>query len=721
MFSLPAAATRAPRPDDLYRLLIPTDPRLAPDGSAVTFTLQRVGPAFDRYATAIWIASTAGDPSPRQLTIGARQDGHARWSPDGATIAFLSDRRTAVEEEPAAPKDREDARQIHLLPAAGPGEARRLTDLPRGVDEFSWSPDGRRIAVLSASRAADREADARARRRLGEAKPGEPPASDYRYFDRAAYQENGLGFSWTRKRQLWVVDAKSGEARRLTNLAAGVDTIDWSPDGRSIAFSTARRRSADIESRSRILAIEVDSGKTVTVAERSDGFYFRPAWLPDGRSIAAFGGRLPHVFYRIDIHVFAADGSAPDAGRDLTSRHYVMASASMNSDLTIGEGARLVPAADGRGILFLAPHRGAMELWRIALADGALERLTDGQHYLSSFDAIGVGKGTTRVATIRSTPVELPDVHVADVGASGRAPASKPVTVRAHELRRLTDLNGAVAGELELREPIERWVPVEGREIQAWLIPGGKGARPGILEIHGGPHTMYGGSPFLEFLMLAGAGISVLNTNPRGSEGYGLAFNEANLADWGEGPTRDVLACVDAFVAEGLLDPDRLGVTGGSYGGYLTSWIVGHDDRFKAAIACRSVNDLQMLFLTGDIGGSDWPQYEMGAYPLDNPGLFRAMSPITYAQHIRTPLLIQHSDNDIRTTVGQAEALFSVLRRLRRPVRLMRVPDETHELTRSGTPWRRVENLVQVRAWFEHFLVAGKRNLPPIPKTRHGI
>ena len=156
---------------------------------------------------------------------------------------------------------------------------------------------------------------------------------------------------------------------------------------------------------------------------------------------------------------------------------------------------------------------------------------------------------------------------------------------------------------------------------------------------------------------------------------------------------RDVLAGVDALVADGLADPDRLGVTGGSYGGYLTSWIVGHDQRFRAAMTCRSVNDMGVLFTTGDIAGGDWARLEFETTPWEDPDYFREISPLTYADRIRTPLLIQHSERDIRTTIAQAEALFTVLRSLRRPVRLLRVPEETHELTRSGTPFRRVENL----------------------------
>jgi dipeptidyl aminopeptidase/acylaminoacyl peptidase len=277
-----------------------------------------------------------------------------------------------------------------------------------------------------------------------------------------------------------------------------------------------------------------------------------------------------------------------------------------------------------------------------------------------------------------------------------------------------------VLDELALRVPVERHVTVDGRDVQGWLIPAGVGPQPLVVQIHGGPHTLYGWSPSWEFQLLAAAGMSVFYCNPRGSEGYGEAFNDANHRDWGPGPMRDVLAGVDALVADGLADPDRLGVTGGSYGGYLTSWIVGHDDRFRAAITCRSVNEMGVLFTTGDISGGDWARLEFETTPWDDPEYFREISPLTYADRIRTPLLIQHSERDIRTTIAQAEALFTVLRTLRRPVRLLRVPEETHELTRSGTPFRRVENLRVVESWFRHFLVSGKRGLPPLPKVHGG-
>jgi dipeptidyl aminopeptidase/acylaminoacyl peptidase len=718
------SAPRAIRPDDLYRLRIATDPRLAPDGSRVAFTLQTVAPAKDGYRHAIWAVDTADRSKPRRLTIGARHDTQPRFSPDGQTLAFLSDRRLQVEEEPGTgdAKEREDGQQVHLLPLDG-GEATRLTDLPRGVRSFAWSPDGTRLVVLSSSHAATREDDLRRRGKARKAKPGQPPPSDYHFLDRLGYLLNGAGFTYHQVAQLWIVDVATGAARRLTDEPAGAAAPIWSPDSRRIVYTTNLRRDHDLEQRSHLVVIDVESGARTRLTGDA-AILFAPTWLPDGRAVAAFGGYLPDSFYRFDVWLIAADGSdgRSPGGRNLSGRHDLMLSSSMSSDIVPGEDARLVVSADGRWITFQAPRAGSMELFRIAVSDGSVEQLTSGHHYISAFDQVQPDRADTSVrsAWLRSSPTELADVWLRE-GASG-AP------------RRLTDLNAEVLDEVELRLPIERSVTVDGREIQGWFLPAadgttgaapksgrrGRAADPVVTEIHGGPHTLYGWSPILEFQILAASGIGVFFSNPRGSEGYGRAFNEANLRDWGPGPMRDVLAGVESLVADGLADPARLGVTGGSYGGYLTNWIVAHDDRFAAAMTCRSVSDVAMLMLTGDISSGFWASFEFGAKPWDDPAIFREASPITYAHRIRTPLLIQHSENDLRTTIGQAEALFTVVRSHKQPVRLLRVPEETHELTRSGTPFRRVENLVVVRDWFRHFLVDGKRGLPPMPKIRAG-
>jgi len=235
-----------------------------------------------------------------------------------------------------------------------------------------------------------------------------------------------------------------------------------------------------------------------------------------------------------------------------------------------------------------------------------------------------------------------------------------------------------------------------------------------VVQIHGGPATLYGWSLFWEWQCLVAAGISVYASNPRGSQGYGQDFCYANFRDWGDGPMRDVMAGVDSLIEDGLVDPDRLGVTGGSYGGYLTSWIVGHTDRFKAAVSCRGVNDLTSEMLSGDIAGPNFGDYEYGANPWEDPQLYWQHSPIAYAVNIRTPLLIQHAEKDLRCPITQGEELFAILRSLKREVRFLRVPEESHELTRSGAPFRRVQNIEIIRDWFVHYLVEGKTGLPPI-------
>ena len=713
--------SRPPQPEDLYRFRIPTDPQLSPDGEWIAFTVQTATRGRDAYRHAIWLAPADGSVAARQVTIGVRHDTHPRFSPDGHSLAFLSDRRPVTEDEPDAPVDREDGTQVHLLPLDG-GEARRLTDLPRG----------RRRLRLGARWRLTRRSE-----RVARADPPGRRASTWQGPAAEARPAADLGLSLPRS-------APEHAERAGLHLRPGLEPVDrrrglgrrptphHRPDEPRRPGLLARRlrvayvaqggRDPDLEWQFDVRVVDVASGRDVRITDGRGSAFGAPAWLADGRTVAVLGHRYPRAGgSRNDIWLFAADGSdaRTGAGRNLSGRHDLMPGSGMGSDITPGEPARLWAAPDGRHLLFTAPIRGSYELWRIAIDDGEVERLTDGRHYLSGWHAVRRADLGVRVALVRSDPTALGDVHVADLALDGAAGDADGA-----ELRRITRCNDEALEEIELRPAVERWVTVDGREIQGWLMPcaaaeAGEPA-PLVLEIHGGPHTLYGWSPCWEFQVLAGSGVSVLATNPRGSEGYGQDFNAANVPDWAVGPTLDVLAHVDAAVAAGLADPKRLGVAGGSYGGYLTNWIVAADQRFAAAMTCRSVTDLAMLMLTGDLAGGLFGTMEFGAQPWEDPELYRRLSPLTYADQIRTPLLIQHAENDLRCPISQAEALFAVLRTLRRPVRFMRVPNETHELTRSGAPFRRMENLVQVRSWFGHYLVAGKRRLPPLPRNRAG-
>ena len=725
--------SRPARPEDMYEFRIATDPRLSADGRLVAFTVQSAALRREGYRHALWLATADGSEPARPITIGAKHDRHPRFSPDGAWLAFLSDRRLVTEDSTETSDDREDGDQVHLLPLGG-GEAHRLTDLPRGVGGFAWSPDGSRLAVLSASRGATREEDARRRGKRLNPDPTEPPQSDYRYTDRLSYMSNGSGFMTGRELALWVVDAADGTARRLSGGTGSVGSPAWSPDGSRIAFAADRRPDRDQMWHAQVYVVDVATGVETRITDNGHALFDEPAWLPDGKTLAVVGHRFPAAAgSRNDIWLFSADGSdaGREGGRNLSARHDLMPGSSMACDLTPGESPHLAVTAGGRWITFLAPYGGSNELWRISTADGELVRLTEGHHYISAFDQVTVpradgrstrerGEGGSRIAIALSNPTAPTDIHVIDLPAGGTDSG------RGAEPRRLTDLNTTALADVELVAPIERWVQVDGRDVQGWYIPplGSDPTKhapgPLVTEIHGGPHTYYGWSPVWEFQVLAGAGIGVFYSNPRGSEGYGEAFNAANFRDWGPGPMRDVIAGIDALVEEGFADPDRLGVTGGSYGGYLTNWIVGHDDRFAAAFTARSVVDLTSQFFSGDIGGPEFGREEFGSTPWDDPAFWRDHSPLTYAPRIRTPILIQHSERDLRCTITQAEELFAALRTHRRPARLMRVPEENHELTRSGTPFRRVENLTQVRDWFRHFLVNGRRELPPLPRVRAG-
>ena len=705
---------RAPRPEDLYDLRVPTDVALSPDGRTVAFAVKSTAPGKDGYRTALWVVPSDGSAPARQLTVGSRSDTTPRWSPDGRTLAFLSDRGAVLQAggggakagKAEAPK--EGGTQVWLLPFADGGEARQLTDLPKDVEGVAWSPDGRRLAIVCG---ADSTEPAKKRDR----KPDDPPEPDTRLIDTLSYQFNGAGFVHDRFRRLWTVEVESGEARLLTRGNHHDADPRWSPDGRTIAFVSDRHPNADLGWRTDIFLIGAEGGEPRQLSGGSGRQQWgAPEWAPDGRSLAAIGQPdwKRGVLYQASVWQLPVNGGDPV---DLLEGSDLEAAAGMNSDLVGGGELRPQWMADGRWVVFAAPVDGAFELWRVEVESRRVERLTEGRHYLTAAKVAATPRGGARLAAVRITGTEPPNVVVADLPAGRRG--ANPI-----ELTQLTDLMGDAWREIDLVTPVERWHEVEGRRIQGWLLPAPgstkKQPAPLVVEIHGGPATLYGWSLMWEWQVLAGQGISVYACNPRGSQGYGQAFLTANVQDWGDGPMRDVMGGVDALVEDGLADADRLGVTGGSYGGYLTSWIVGHTDRFKAAVTCRSVNDMVSQMLSGDIGGPTFGLFEYGVQPWEDWDLYRRHSPLTYATKVTTPLLIQHAEKDLRCTITQAEELFAVLRSLRRTVRLMRVPDESHELTRSGTPFRRVDNLRLIAEWFDHFLVQGKRRLPRIDPNR---
>ena len=464
------SSAESARPDDLYKLRVPTDPRISPDGTRAIVTVQSSAPKGDGYRHSLWVVPVdAGSGEPRQLTLGAKNDTSARWSPDGRSIAFLSDRRHIVEEEPDAldKKDREDGTQVYLLSLDG-GEARRLTDLPRGVGGFEWSPDGSKLVVTSTSHRANRKDDRKARGLDRKREPIDPLESDYRYIDRLGYMFNGPGFIYDQVAHLWLVDVASGAATRLTDGPTGDDDPAWSPDGTRIAFATRLNRDYDIYFRSDIVVIDVASGKRTRITGGPEPIFFVPAWLPDGKTIAALGGR-PHNGYRNDVWLFSADGRGDARRRSQhlgPARHHARlrhgqrhhARRGVEADPVVGWPMAVVPCPARRRLPVVADR----DLRRRA-------RAADRRPALPF--VVRPGRSPGRPPAGGADPLvghELADVWVRD-GAK-------------NDLRRVTSFNAEALADVELVEPQERHVTVDGRDIQGWFIPGRRpdGARKAV-------------------------------------------------------------------------------------------------------------------------------------------------------------------------------------------------------------------------------------------------
>jgi dipeptidyl aminopeptidase/acylaminoacyl peptidase len=347
-------------------------------------------------------------------------------------------------------------------------------------------------------------------------------------------------------------------------------------------------------------------------------------------------------------------------------------------------------SADGKEVFFLASGRGTTELYAVAATGDAPHRLTntEGRVYGFSLD-----RARTTVALAVSTPTIPGDVHVLTTG-EGRS-------------RRLTELNSDLFKEIPLATPEEfTFTGADGWQLQGWILrPQREGLAPAILEIHGGPMAMYGQSFFFEFQLLAANGYAVVYVNPRGSTGYGRHFSDAVNKDWGGKDWQDIQAGLDAAIARGGLDADRLGVAGGSYGGYMTNWAVSHTDRFKAAVTMRCVANMAVMFGTSDVGWYLMDEFD-GKVPWKDLEEIMERSPITYVDRIHTPLLILHSDQDLRCPISEGEQMFTALKFLGREVRMMRFEGQTHDLSRNGHPRSRVIRLEAILNWFRDHIPA---------------
>lgn len=650
----PGAARRAFKPEDVRLQVQIQDLAISPDGGAVVYSRREI--VNDRYVTHLWRVSWEGGV-PQQLTFGTSVDAKPAISPDGQTLAFVSDRG--------------GSKQPWLLPLQG-GEA-RLAPCPVGdTKEVHWSPDGSRLLLL-----ADSGVD-----RLSVGDPLDPTA---RVIDDFHWRLDSKGFI-NQLTSAWVASIADQELRRISDPEWEVLDARWMADGKHIAFVADGEPDAGMRRRTEraavwILPVDSDDAPELFLSLPGGVSVVRPA--PTGKTVAATGFDHARKPSWADNHLFVADPDnlrrlAPDLDRPVENVN--------TSDLKVRGAAVSCEWIDHDSVVAQVDNEGRVLPYRFDVPTGEAVPLVEGE---TVCNAVATASG--RIAIVASENGEATDIYA----------------VEQDGLRRLTDHGSAWLRPFR-RDPVRhRLRHPQGHEQDVWVVASDTAVKPGptILHIHGGPHAAFGPTPWIEMLALVDAGFTIIYPNPRGSSGYGEAFARAAHGNWGQVGSDDVLHAVDWAVESGLADPHRIGVMGLSHGGYLTAWLLGHyPGRFKAAVSENPVSSFVSWY-----GGSDLQGYTderfvgLGQLPEDIDAFLEA-SPFMQIHRNTAPLLLLQSEADLRCPPEQAETLFTILKQRGVTTRLVRYPGESHFLAGIGRPDRRVDRLGRIVDWFQTYL-----------------
>jgi len=631
------------------------DPHISPDGKSVAYVLTTIDQKKNRRESSVWLVPADGSSAPRRLSAEGFSSNSPRWSPDGKTLAMLSARATDSSST-ETPKS-----QIYLLSIASGGEAIALTKLKNSVQSYQWSPESSRIVLVSSSGPMDGVATADRK-------------SDVRHYTHIQYKFNDSGWYDDKRRHLWVVSVPGGEAKQITE---GQDWNDsdpqWSPDGTRIAFVSDRTGKAFDDSHNTDVWTIPAAGGTLTKISDHAFEDENPRWSPDGKQILFTGQTALHQFPK--LYVADSSGSSPS---QLVVKDF---------DTIAGELHWSAPGS----IFFADGVRGETHIYRADPFAHTFAAVTSGPRGIHAFD---LNATTGKMAYLANDFQHLDDLYAANLDGSGE--------------RQLTHVNADLWAQLDL-QPVERlpYKSTDGWPVDGFLVkPVGWQAGkkyPMVLVIHGGPAGMFGVDWYHEFQVYAAKGYAVFFCNPRGSTGYGEKFERGIINNWGGMDYQDIMAGVDAALKQyPWVDANNLGVTGGSYGGYMTNWIVGHTNRFKAAVTLRSISNFVSDEGTRD-GSYGHEDYFKGIV-FDDLDQYWDASPLKYARNVKTPTLILHSDNDFRVPIEQGEQWFRALQHYGVPSELVLFPRENHNLTRTGEPKHLVESLNWQLYWFDRYL-----------------
>jgi len=645
--------------DDLFELQWLQGAEFSPDGRQVVYTRSHVDAQEEQEYTTIYVLDVASGTS-RQMTAGKQRVGSATFSPDGKTIAFVSDRA--------------EKNQIYLLPVDG-GEARQLTELKQGANNPVWSPDGSKMAFTAG---------------IDWGEDGAPDRSKQPYrVTRSVWRFDAIGDLDLAVSNVYVIDVESGEVKQLTDSNVISGGLKWAPDGSRLLFAATMHpeRFKSIYPTLRIVDLD---GKVAEIA-KDWGIMGAFHWLPGGDGVVFIGRPDDGAAIGTHSHLWLYNLQSATFENRTPSMELGIGSLLSGRSPTMGlANIHIRFSEDGKAAFVRVQERGTVQIYRIALSGAEQTEVAVGGERTCNLQDLQRGRLLYVVDDINHTP----DLYSANLDGSDE--------------RRLTHINDEFLSKIILPQYENlHFKGSDGVDVEGWYVQpttDADGPYPTILWIHGGPHAAQGNRYSFDTHMFAGAGYGVLFINHRASTGYGNAFSTAIKGDWGNLDYKDLMAGVDYAIDRGLADPDKLGCCGISGGGNLSSWIIGNTDRFKAAVPQNPVTNWLSFYGVSDIGVY-FSVEELGGHPHEIPEIYRKCSPVTYAHNCTTPTLIIQCEHDWRCPAEQSEQFYTVLRANGCTVEMLRHPGGSHGGSINGPVPLRKSHLQARLGWFNKYIL----------------